>query len=177
MIYSLDVLLFLFGASLFFHVQFWLLLPDLHIGFSRGRSGGLVFPSLSEFSTVSWDYYYPMLVSPKLYLFSDSRFVCRVVYLNISQTEILTCYSSLNPFSFSILYISVNNSILQDAQVKTFGIILSHTLSWRRKWQPTPVFLHGKSHGQRNLVDYSPWGHKELDMTERLHFTFTHSAH
>ena len=50
-IYSLDVLLFLFGTSLF-HVQFKLLLPDLHIGFSRGRSGGLVFPSLSEFSTV-----------------------------------------------------------------------------------------------------------------------------
>ena len=48
-VYSLDVLLFLFGTSLFFHVQFQLLLPDLHTGFSRGRSGGLVFPSLSEF--------------------------------------------------------------------------------------------------------------------------------
>ena len=35
-----------------------------------------------------------------------------------------------------------------------------------REWQPTPVFLPGKSHGQRNLVGYSPWGHKELDMTE-----------
>ena len=54
-IYSLDVLLFLFGTSLLFHVQFELLLPDLHIGFSRGRSGGLVFPSLSEFSTVYCD--------------------------------------------------------------------------------------------------------------------------
>ena len=42
---------------------------------------------------------------------------------------------------------------------------------WRRKWQPTPVFLPGKSHGQRILVGYSPWGHKELDTTERLHFT------
>ena len=42
---------------------------------------------------------------------------------------------------------------------------------WRRKWQPTPVFLPGKSHGLRNLVGYSPWGHKELDTTERLHFT------
>ena len=41
-IYSLDVLLFLFGTSLLFHVQFELLLPDLHIGFSRGRLGGLV---------------------------------------------------------------------------------------------------------------------------------------
>ena len=42
---------------------------------------------------------------------------------------------------------------------------------WRRKWQPTPVLLPGKSHGQRSLVGYSPWGCKELDMTERLHFT------
>ena len=37
---------------------------------------------------------------------------------------------------------------------------------WRRKWQPTPVLLPGKSHGWRSLVGYSPWGHKESDMTE-----------
>ena len=54
-IYSLDIPLFLFGTSLLFHVQFSLLLPDLHTDFSRGRSGGLVFPSLSEFSTVYGD--------------------------------------------------------------------------------------------------------------------------
>ena len=41
---------------------------------------------------------------------------------------------------------------------------------WRRAWQPTPVFLPGESHGQRSLAGYSPWGCKELDMTERLHF-------
>ena len=34
----------------------------------------------------------------------------------------------------------------------------------------TPVFLPGKSHGWRNLVGYRPWGHKESDTTERLHF-------
>ena len=39
-------------------------------------------------------------------------------------------------------------------------------ISWRRKWQPTPVFFPGKSHRQRSLVGYSPWGHKELDTTE-----------
>ena len=38
----------------------------------------------------------------------------------------------------------------------------------RRKWHPAPVFLPGEFHGQRRLVGYSPWGHKELDMTERL---------
>ena len=32
--------------------------------------------------------------------------------------------------------------------------------------QPTPVFLPGELHGQRSLTDYSPWGHKEMDMTE-----------
>ena len=38
-------------------------------------------------------------------------------------------------------------------------------IPWKRKWQPTPVLLPRKSHGQRSLVGYSPWGHKELDMT------------
>ena len=37
------------------------------------------------------------------------------------------------------------------------------------KWQPTQVFLPGKSHGPWNLVGYSLWGCKESDMTERLH--------
>ena len=37
-------------------------------------------------------------------------------------------------------------------------------------WQPTPVLLPGKFHGQRSLVGYSPWGRKESDMTKRLHF-------
>ena len=36
---------------------------------------------------------------------------------------------------------------------------------WGKKWQPTPVFLPRKSHGQRSLADYSPWGHKQSDMT------------
>ena len=41
--------------------------------------------------------------------------------------------------------------------------------AWRRKWQSTPVFLPGKFHGQRSLVGYSPWSHKELDKTENTH--------
>ena len=39
---------------------------------------------------------------------------------------------------------------------------------WRREWQPTPVFLPGKSHGRRQLAIYSPWSCKELDTTEQL---------
>ena len=47
-----------------------------------------------------------------------------------------------------------------------------HGILWRRKWQPILVLLAGKSHGQRSLVDYSPWGRKELGTTEWLHFHF-----
>ena len=39
-------------------------------------------------------------------------------------------------------------------------------IPWRRRWQPTPIFLPGESHGQRSLAGYNPWGHRELDTTE-----------
>ena len=48
--------------------------------------------------------------------------------------------------------------------------------SWRRQWHPTPVLLPGKSHGRRSLVGCSPWGRKESDTTERLHFHFSLSC-
>ena len=45
----------------------------------------------------------------------------------------------------------------------------------RRKWQSTPVFLPGESHGQRSLAGHSLWGLKESGMTEQLTHTHTHS--
>ena len=39
-------------------------------------------------------------------------------------------------------------------------------IPWRKGWQPTPVFVPGESHEQGSLVGYSPWGRKELDMTD-----------
>ena len=39
-------------------------------------------------------------------------------------------------------------------------------IPWRRKWQPAPIFVPEKFHGQRSLADYSPWGRKESDTTE-----------
>ena len=57
---------------------------------------------------------------------------------------------------------------------------LSLTFYWggcpktrRRQWHPAPVLLPRKSHGRRSLVGWSPWGHKESDTTERLHFHFS----
>ena len=46
------------------------------------------------------------------------------------------------------------------------GLILVWEDPRRRKWQPTPLFLLGKSHGQRSLMGNNPWGHKEWDMIE-----------
>ena len=49
----------------------------------------------------------------------------------------------------------------QETQVQS----LSQEDPWRKKWQPTPIFLPGKSHGWKSLVGYSPWGHTESDTT------------
>ena len=52
-----------------------------------------------------------------------------------------------------------------------FSVLVCHYGSgWRRQWHPTPVLLPGKSHGWRSLVGCSPWGRKELETTEGLHF-------
>ena len=54
-------------------------------------------------------------------------------------------------------------------------------IPWRRKWQPAPVFLPGESHRQGRLVGYSPWGHRESDITEHttqvLRMQFSHEFH
>ena len=49
-------------------------------------------------------------------------------------------------------------------------------MHWRRKWQPTPVFLPGESQGRRSLVGCRLWGLAESDTTERLHFHFSLSC-
>ena len=60
------------------------------------------------------------------------------------------------------------------SQITLFSYVLVDI--WRRQWHPTPVVLPGKSYGRRSLVGCSPWGRKESDMTERLHFHFSLSC-
>ena len=63
----------------------------------------------------------------------------------------------------------VENPLANEGDAKDVGLIpWVGKIPWRRKWQPIPVFLLGKFHGQRSLAGYSPWGHKESDMTEPL---------
>ena len=52
------------------------------------------------------------------------------------------------------------------AMRETWVQSLGQEIPWRRKWQPTPVFLPGESHGQRSLVGYSPWGFKRAGQME-----------
>ena len=58
----------------------------------------------------------------------------------------------------------------------TDSIPRSSKMPWRRKWQPTPVFLPAKSHGQKSLVGYSPWGCKSVghDLVTRTKHTIYH---
>ena len=62
---------------------------------------------------------------------------------------------------------------VQETQVQSLG----WEDPWSRKWQPTPVSLPRKSHGQRSLVGCSPWGRKESGMTERLTQPQQNTAH
>ena len=55
---------------------------------------------------------------------------------------------------------------------ETQGQFLGWEDPLERTRQPTPVFLPGEFHGQRNLAGYSPWNHKESDMTEWLTITY-----
>ena len=69
----------------------------------------------------------------------------------------------------------VKNLPANDEELKKCGFDpWVRNIPWRRKWQPTPVFLPGNFHGQRSLVGYSQWGCKELDTTE--HNTHTHTS-
>ena len=66
------------------------------------------------------------------------------------------------------------NKNTHQESVPSFSTLCSKM--WKRKWQPAPVVLPGKSHGWRSLVVCSPWGRYESDTTDRLHFHFSLSC-
>ena len=89
-------------------------------------------------------------------------FICFIYWYTICL-----CSNRMQPYE------SRNRVFLVNAVTPEPRKFLAHNKHspWSRKWQPTPVLLPGKFHGLRSLVGYSPWGRKESDMTERLHFT------
>ena len=82
---------------------------------------------------------------------------------------------SINHMSQSLLASNISSeassALSSFKELKRF-----RALFWRRQWQPTPVLLPGKSHGQGSLVGCSPWGREESDTTEQLHFHFSLSC-
>ena len=83
--------------------------------------------------------------------------------LNLKNKIIKNCFKKRKTFSVASQYPRTK------AKVRRCGFNpLVGKIPWRRKWQPIPVFLPGKSHGQRSLAGYSPWDHKESDVTKRL---------
>ena len=84
---------------------------------------------------------------------------------NFGSIDILI---TLNSFLNTYIYIS-------SCDAGDLGSIPRSKRSLGDKWQPTPVFLPGKFHGLKSLVDCSPWGRKELDATEQLNNN-THSS-
>ena len=62
----------------------------------------------------------------------------------------------------------VKNPPTDVGDARDMGSIPVRKIPWSRKWQPTPVFLPGKTHGQRSLAVFHLWGHREADMTEWL---------
>ena len=62
----------------------------------------------------------------------------------------------------------VKNLLAKAGDARDSGL-LPGKIPWSREWQPIPVFLPGKFHGQRSLAGYGPWGLKELDTIEDAH--------
>ena len=96
-------------------------------------------------------------------------------FLNV--TELDYPLTHLSTFGLCLIFVLMNNATINihiDAlnSHKCMGVGLLR----RRQWQPTPVLLPGKSHGQRSLVGCSPWGREESDTTEWLHFYFSLSC-
>ena len=89
-----------------------------------------------------------------------------------SSRKVFVCYHPPGFLGGSV----VKNSPANAGGAREAGLIPAwvRKIPWRRKWQPIPVFLPGKSHGQRSLVGYSPQGCKVSDTTEWLH-THTHA--
>ena len=109
--------------------------------------------------------WFPILL---IYVFMNNN---NCVYRNIIYNTYIIIYILYGIYNtYIIIYIlhglpkwlSGKESACQCRSRRRFGFNpWVGKMPWRRKWQPTPVFLLGESHGQRSLVGYSPWGHKE----------------
>ena len=100
-----------------------------------------------------------------LYTLNLHNITCQLP-LNKKGETVITV-QKLPQWPFQVLALVVKIPPANAGDIREHGLdTWIRKIPWRREWEPTPVFLPGESHGERNLMGYSPWGHKELDMTE-----------
>ena len=109
----------------------------------------------------------------------DSHLKAFLIKLRNSPSRVLLNTSLANKLFFPVCFWNIrlkhrNQFKLQTDHVKPLSG--PKRLIQRRQWEPTPVLLPGKSHGQRSLVGCSPRGLKELDTTEQMHFHYSLSC-
>ena len=92
----------------------------------------------------------------------------------MDTTEIFVCPCPFTQWLYPCQLCLWGNTSQQPQPLRYKGF--SASLARRRQWHPTPVFLPGKSHGQRSLEGCSPWGCWGSDTTKRLHFHYSFSC-
>ena len=115
-----------------------------------------------------------MLDSSLFYFLIGGKLLYNIVLVSAVQqckSAIIIRMSSPSRASLPSPYPTQSESSLSTKLGSLCYTATSHQLPWRRKWQPTPVFMPGKAYGPRSLMGYSPWGCKESNTTEQLHFT------
>ena len=132
------------------------------------------------FFMCSWGRIVPMIGNIKLFHLYYILPNCSLEWLNFPLGHIKISIAPNTSFTWIPHKISNKNFVISVIfMIKTrtladfnFSLNIAAHISWRRKWQPTPVFLPEKSHGWKSLAGYIPWGCKEWDMTDWLHFHF-----
>ena len=130
-------------------------------GIFQPRDWTQVFPCITD------RFFLPTELSGKPYLF--------LISMNIQKwkglLDIIKIIMHSNTVAWRIPWMEEPGELqsmgsLRVGQDWAISLSLSTFTHWRRKWQPTPVFLPGEYHGRRSLVGCSPWGRTELDTTE-----------
>ena len=115
------------------------------------------------------------------YLWGHSQSLNAAKYFINLVSVSLKCSTSIDPPIIK----GKQQGVRPNGHLRILLAIYSHTFDllfvsstlyspWKRKWQPTSVFLPGEFHGQRSLEGNSPWSHKELDMTDWLAHSLFH---
>ena len=103
-------------------------------------------------------------LNDRLHLYTWNNIQQRAGAHQIAAMITKTSYGQINKLFGLPMWLSGEEST---CQCRTLGFNpWIRKIPWRRKWQPTPIFLHEESHGHRRLAGYSPWGCKESDTTD-----------